>query len=111
METGKELQLEGHDKSLAITEKMKDVIKSVIFPESTDDELQLFIYTCQIKGVHPMSKMIHPIKRGGKISFQASIDYLRSEAESAGDYLGMKQPEYEYKADGTLDSATVTVTT
>ena len=109
MEPGKELQLEGHDKSLAITEKMKDVIKSVIFPESTDDELQLFIYTCQIKGVHPMSKMIHPIKRGGKISFQASIDYLRSEAESAGDYLGMKQPEYEYKADGTLDSATVTV--
>jgi|GEM_PF-2309811 phage recombination protein Bet len=101
--------LETHDKSLAITEEMKDVIKSVIFPESTDAELQLFIYTCQIKGVHPLSKMIHPIKRGGKVSFQASIDYLRSESESAGDYLGVKQPEYEYKQDGTLESATVTV--
>jgi phage recombination protein Bet len=109
METGKELQIEGHDKSLAITGEMQEVIKSVIFPESTDAELQLFIYTCQIKGVHPMSKMIHPIKRGGKVSFQASIDYLRSESESAGDYLGVKQPEYEYKQDGTLESATVTV--
>ena len=43
METGKELQIEGHDKSLAITGEMQEVIKSVIFPESTDAELQLFI--------------------------------------------------------------------
>jgi hypothetical protein len=110
MENKQELAiLDQHDKSLAVTSEMKEVIKSVIFPDSTDAELDLFIYTCQIKGVHPMSNMIHPIKRGGKVSFQASIDYLRSEAESAGDYLGIKQPEYEYKQDGTLESATVTV--
>ena len=101
--------IEPHDKSLAITAEMKDVIRSVIFPDSTDAELEFFIYYCQTRGVHPISKLIHPVKRQGKLSLQSSIDYLRSESEDAGDYLGMKQPVFEYNVDGTLDSATVTV--
>jgi phage recombination protein Bet len=101
--------LETNDKSLAVTSEMKEVIRSVIFPDSTDAELDFFIYYCQTRGVHPVSKLIHPVKRQGKLSLQSSIDYLRSESEDAGDYLGMKQPVFEYNVDGTLDSATVTV--
>ncbi|KAF0218825.1 MAG: hypothetical protein FD174_2608 [Geobacteraceae bacterium] len=99
----------GMERQIIVSPDQMAVIKSTIFPESTDDELKLFIYHCQRKGVHPMDKLIHPIKRGGKVAFQASIDYLRAESESAGDYRGMKQPVYEFDEQGRLESATVTV--
>lgn len=99
----------GMDRQIVVTPDQMAVIKNTIFPEATDDELKLFIYNCQRKGVHPMDKLIHPIKRGGKVAFQASIDYLRAESESSGDYRGMKQPVFEMDHNGKLESATVTV--
>ena len=105
---GKEITL-GTERQIVVTAEHRAVIKSVIFPDATDPELDLFIYHCQRLGVHPMDKMIHPIKRQGKISFQSSIDYFRSESESAGDYLGMKPPVFELDENGRLDSATITV--
>lgn len=99
----------GMDRQIVVTPEQMITIKNAIFPEATDDELKLFIYHCQRKGTHPMDKMIHPIKRGGKVAFQASIDYLRSESESAGDYRGMKQPIFEFDQNDRLESATVTV--
>ena len=98
-----ELVTMGMDKQIVVTEGQMAVIKSTIFPDSTDDELKLFIYNCQRKGVHPMDKLIHPIKRGGKVSFQASIDYLRSEAETTGEYNGQDEPVYEYDNPQTPD--------
>jgi len=92
-----------------ISQDMIEVIKSTIFPDATEAELKLYVYYCEIKGVHPMSKLIHPIKRKDKVTFQSSIDYLRSESEDAGDYLGMNPPIFDWNADGTLDSATVVV--
>lgn len=105
---GKALTL-GMDRQIIVTPDQMVTIKNAIFPEATDDELKLFIYHCQRKGVHPMDKLIHPIKRGGKVAFQASIDYLRSESETAGDYRGMKQPVFEFDDRNKLESATVTV--
>lgn len=99
----------GMDKQIVVTPEQMITIKAAIFPEATDDELKLFIYHCQRKGTHPMDKLIHPIKRGGKVAFQASIDFLRAESESAGDYRGMKQPVFDFDENGKLDSATVTV--
>jgi phage recombination protein Bet len=99
----------GMDRQIVVTADQMKTIKNVIFHDATDDELKLFIYHCQRKGVHPMDKLIHPIKRGGKVSFQASIDYLRAESESAGDYRGMKQPEFAFDEKGKLESATITV--
>ena len=99
----------GTERQIVVTQEQRAVIKSVIFPDATDPELDLYIYHCQRKGVHPMDKLIHPIKRAGKVSFQASIDYLRSESETAGDYRGMKQPVYEYDSSDRLESATITV--
>lgn len=95
--------------TMAISEDMMEVIKATIFPDASAAELKLYVYYCEIKGVHPMSKLIHPIKRKDKITFQSSIDYLRSESEDAGDYLGMNPPIFDWNADGTLDSATVVV--
>ena len=99
----------GELSSMAISQDMMEVIKATIFPDANEAELKLYVYYCEIKGVHPMSKLIHPIKRKDKITFQSSIDYLRSESEDAGDYLGMNPPIFDWNADGTLDSATVVV--
>lgn len=99
----------GMDRQIVVTPDQMATIKNVIFPDATDDELKLFIYFCQRKGTHPMDKLIHPVKRGGKVAFQSSIDYLRAESESAGDYRGMKQPVFDYDDHGKLESATVTV--
>ena len=111
MENDKALQNRADNQlsTMVISEDMMEVIKATIFPDANDAELKLYVYYCEIKGVHPMSKLIHPIKRKDKITFQSSIDYLRSESEDAGDYLGMNPPVFDWNADGTLDSATVVV--
>jgi phage recombination protein Bet len=103
MDTGKELQTRptGELATITVTPEQKALVKSVIFPDSTDDELALFIFQCQRKGVHPLDKFIYPIKRKdksgeSKITFQSSIDYMRSEAEGTGEYAGQDEPEFEW---------------
>jgi phage recombination protein Bet len=90
---------------ITVTEEQKALVKSVVFPNSTDDELALFIFQCQRKGVHPLDRLIFPIKRndsesgGQKITFQSGIDYFRSAAEGTSLYDGQDEPEFEF--DGT----------
>ena len=77
-----------------------ELVKNIIFKDGTDDELKLFFYECARRGVHPLDRVIFPIKRkdnseegGGakRLTFQTSIDYLRSVAATAGDAGGMSE--------------------
>lgn len=83
-----------------ISPTQKALIKSVIFPDATDDELQLFMYECTRRGVHPLDGKIFPIKRndgetgGKKITFQCSIDYFRSAALESEEYDGQDEPVF-----------------
>ena len=97
---GKELSTMGLDRQIVVTPEQSALVKSMIFPDSTDDELKLFIYYCQRKGVHPLDKLIHPVKRGqgdkAKTTFQSGIDFMRSEAEETGEYEGQDPAEFEF---------------
>ena len=97
----------GELSTIIVTSEQKALVKSVIFPDATDDELSLFVFQCQRKGVHPLDKFIYPVKRRSgtdgttKLTFQASIDYMRSEADGSGEYDGQDEPEFEWDKTGS----------
>lgn len=101
-QNGKQVTKFGMDRKIEVTPEQMKTIKSVIFPQATDEELKFFVYYCIELGVHPLSKLVHPVMRfateGDKserrVSFQTSIDLFRALRESAGDYAGMEEPEY-----------------
>lgn len=85
---------------ISVTEEQMKLVKSIIFSDGTDAELNLFFYECARRGVHPLDRKIFPIKRndsesgGKKLTFQCSIDYFRSAALESGEYDGQDEPEY-----------------
>jgi phage recombination protein Bet len=85
--------------TVTVTTEQYALVKSVImFPGATDNEMALFIFHCQRLGIHPLDKMIHPVKYGGddpKMVFISSIDYFRSAAEETDEYDGQDEPEFE----------------
>ena len=84
------VELEG----IKITRGQIDLVKRTIFPKATDDDLRLFFYECRRRGVHPLDRLIYPVKRGDRVTFQMGIDYLRAAAEETGRYVGQKPIEY-----------------
>lgn len=71
-----------------------ELIKRTIFIGATDDEMRLFFYECRRRGIHPMDRLIFPVKRAGKVAFQMGIDYLRAAAEETGRYVGQRPINY-----------------
>ena len=69
-----------------------DLIKRTYFPDSTDDELQLFITTAERLGLDPFARQIFAVKRKGTMSIQVSIDGYRLTAERTNKYLGQVGP-------------------
>lgn len=80
-----------------------ETVKRSIFRGASDDELKLFIHKCLTVGVHPLDKLITPIKfntrDGPVVSFITSIDLMRSKAEETELYDGQDEPVYEYGDD------------
>ena len=74
--------------AVIITGEQIDLIKTTIAKDATDAELQLFFYDCRRRGVHPLDKLIHFTKRGGKYTPVTSIDYFRSRAAETGEHMG-----------------------
>ena len=83
---------------IVITETQVQLIKNTVAVGSTDDELKLFFFECRRRGVHPLDRLIHFVKRGqgsdARATFQAGIDFMRSQAEGTGDYRGQEDIEF-----------------
>ena len=79
---------------IVITQDQVELIKHTVARDATDDELKLYFFECRRRGVHPLDRLVHFIKRDGKVTFQTSIDLFRSQAEDTGEYRGQKDIEY-----------------
>lgn len=91
-----------------ITPEQMALITKTVAKDATPDELKLYLYDCARQGVHPLDKLIHFTKRGGKYTPVTSIDFMRIQAANSGECLGISDPVFEM--DGPkLAAATVTV--
>ena len=94
----------------AVTAEQRELIKTTIARGATDDELRLFLYDCARQGVHPLDKLIHFTKRGGRYTPVTSIDLMRTRAAETNEYAGSDDATFEaFDDDGPPVSATVTV--
>ena len=89
-------------------EKIK-LIKSTVAMGATDDELQLFLYTCERTGLDPLTRQIHFVKRGGKMTIQTGIDGYRAIADRSETLAGIDDPVYDTEKQQHPNKATVTV--
>jgi phage recombination protein Bet len=87
------------------------LIKRTVAQGATDDELNLFIYDCQRRNIHPLDKLLHFTKRGGRYVPITSIDLMRSRASETGQMAGSDDAKFYNEVDnrGRPEFATVTV--
>lgn len=95
---------------VSVTQEQLELVKKTVASGATDAELKLYLYDCQRQGVHPLDRLLHFTKRGGKYTPVTSIDLMRIRAAETGEYAGSDDAEFGYaeKGDG-VDYASVTV--
>jgi phage recombination protein Bet len=88
-----------------------ELVKRSVANGASDDELRLFLHDCRRQGVHPLDKLIHFTKRGGRYTPITSIDFMRMRAADTGELAGNDDPTYVFaRGEATIpQSATVTV--
>lgn len=93
-----------------VTEDQVALVSRTIAKDLTPDELHLYLFMCRNEWqVHPLSKMIFPVKYKGKMTFLTSIDYLRARAGKTGVHAGTDDAVFSETAEGRATSASVTV--
>jgi phage recombination protein Bet len=93
-----------------VTSDQLELIKKTVANGATDAELKLYLFDCSRQGVHPLDKLLHFTKRGGKYTPVTSIDLMRIRAAETNEYAGSDDAVFSnYKDGAALDTATITV--
>ena len=88
-----------------VTRDQLELIKHTVAVGASDAELELFLFDCHRRGVHPLDRLIHFTKRGGRYTPITSIDFLRGRAHETGEMAGSDDVVFDKDA----RTATVTV--
>lgn len=96
------------ERSATLPKDQLELVRRTVAKDATNDELALYLYDCQRRGIHPLDKLLHFTKRGGKYTPVTSIDFMRTQAAMSGEMAGSDDPMFS-EVDGKLLSATVTV--
>jgi phage recombination protein Bet len=72
-----------------------ELIKTTVAVGATDAELKLFLFDCARQGVHPLDRLLHFTKRGGKYTPITSIDFMRTRAADTGELAGSDDARFE----------------
>lgn len=96
------------DRPIVVEDEQLALIKRTVAQGATDDELKLFLYDCKRRNVHPLDKLLHFTKRGGRYTPVTSIDFMRSRAADTGELAGSDDAIF-VEDESKLLSATVTV--
>jgi phage recombination protein Bet len=101
----------GETDRTAVSEDEQDLIRRTVAVGATESELKLYLFDCRRQGVHPLDKLLHFTKRGGRYVPITSIDLMRSRAAETGEYAGNSDAAITYASGDTqVSAATVTVT-
>jgi|SRR5262245_318889 len=94
-----------------VTPDQIELIKQTVAQGASNANLQLYLYDCARRGVHPLDRQIHFSQRNGRYTPLVSIDFLRSRAAMTGEMAGSDDAAYRVNPDdlGVPLSATVTV--
>jgi phage recombination protein Bet len=93
-----------------VTADQMALVKQTVAVGATDAELKLYLYDCVRQGVHPLDRLLHFTKRGGKYTPITSIDLMRIRAADTNEYAGSDDATFTRDEPGIPpDSATVTV--
>jgi phage recombination protein Bet len=89
-----------------------DLIKRTVAKGATDDELKLFLYTAEKRGLDPLAKQIYFQKRRSKhgeenITIITGIDGYRAIADRTGKYAGNDDPVFDDEENPRKASVTV----
>jgi phage recombination protein Bet len=101
-------------RAMEFAPEQRQMIRDMYAKGSTDDEFAMLMAIAQARGLNPITKQIHFVKRWDSRnnrsvwSAQASIDGLRATAERTGLYAGQDEPEY-VERDGVLVACKVRV--
>src|SRR5262245_56045635 len=88
----------------------RELVRRTVAQGATDAELELYLHDCARRNVHPLDRLLHFTKRGGKYVPIVSIDLMRSRAADTGELAGSDDAVFEPANNPKLPfSATVTV--
>jgi len=98
------------ERPVDVTSEQLELVRRTVAAGATDAELKLFLFDCQRRGVHPLDKLLHFTKRGGKYTPVTSIDFMRSQAAMSGEMAGSDDPDFHDTEPGDVNfHASVTV--
>jgi hypothetical protein len=90
---------------VALPKEQLDLIRRTVAAGASNDELALFLYDCQRRGIHPLDKLLHFTKRGGRYTPVTSIDFMRSQAAMSGEMAGSDEPASDGRPEATVSAA------
>jgi phage recombination protein Bet len=91
----------------AILDKFKPeelaLITETVAKDATKEELAWFLYNANLRGLNPLTRQIHFVKRGGTGTIQTGIDGFRLIAQRTGQYAPSPKPtHFEYDGKNLL---------